>query len=163
MYPLEPTILCLTQEVVARLLLLVAPRECRLAAKAGTSIPQACSTFTASSRERDCVSYRIFNISSGKQKKLFKGSQGEDGTLIKVRTQEGAPDRGSGTEWCWMGGTGTSRVLQLHTLLLRCRQTPQGSTLPPAVLTRISPFLTSPQASVWPPCLATQVSIVLNT
>uniref|UniRef100_A0A2K5JTY9 Mitogen-activated protein kinase binding protein 1 n=1 Tax=Colobus angolensis palliatus TaxID=336983 RepID=A0A2K5JTY9_COLAP len=34
---------------------------------------------------------RIFNISSGKQKKLFKGSQGEDGTLIKVRTQEGQP------------------------------------------------------------------------
>ncbi|XP_012621945.2 mitogen-activated protein kinase-binding protein 1 isoform X1 [Microcebus murinus] len=29
---------------------------------------------------------RIFNISSGKQKKLFKGSQGEDGTLIKVQT-----------------------------------------------------------------------------
>lgn len=31
--------------------------------------------------------HRIFNISSGKQKKLFKGSQGEDGTLIKVRAQ----------------------------------------------------------------------------
>nr|XP_055235734.1 mitogen-activated protein kinase-binding protein 1-like isoform X3 [Gorilla gorilla gorilla] len=29
---------------------------------------------------------RIFNISSGKPKKLFKGSQGEDGTLIKVQT-----------------------------------------------------------------------------
>ncbi len=29
-------------------------------------------------------SYRIFNISNGKQKKLYKGSQGEDGTLIKV-------------------------------------------------------------------------------
>ncbi|XP_036874824.2 mitogen-activated protein kinase-binding protein 1 isoform X1 [Manis javanica] len=29
---------------------------------------------------------RIFNISSGKQKKLFKGSQGDDGTLIKVQT-----------------------------------------------------------------------------
>nr|XP_042705403.1 mitogen-activated protein kinase-binding protein 1 isoform X4 [Chrysemys picta bellii] len=29
---------------------------------------------------------RIFNISSGKQKKLYKGSQGEDGTLIKVQT-----------------------------------------------------------------------------
>ncbi|XP_074853149.1 mitogen-activated protein kinase-binding protein 1 [Carettochelys insculpta] len=28
---------------------------------------------------------RIFNISSGKQKKLYKGSQGEDGTLIKVQ------------------------------------------------------------------------------
>lgn len=27
---------------------------------------------------------RIFNISNGKQKKLYKGSQGEDGTLIKV-------------------------------------------------------------------------------
>ncbi|XP_009987285.1 PREDICTED: mitogen-activated protein kinase-binding protein 1-like, partial [Tauraco erythrolophus] len=26
---------------------------------------------------------RVFNISSGKQKKLYKGSQGEDGTLIK--------------------------------------------------------------------------------
>lgn len=35
--------------------------------------------------------YRIFNISSGKQKKLFKGSQGEDGTLIKVRAQEELP------------------------------------------------------------------------
>uniref|UniRef100_A0A2K6QMC9 Mitogen-activated protein kinase binding protein 1 n=1 Tax=Rhinopithecus roxellana TaxID=61622 RepID=A0A2K6QMC9_RHIRO len=34
---------------------------------------------------------RIFNISSGKQKKLFKGSQGEDGTLIKVRTQDQPP------------------------------------------------------------------------
>lgn len=33
-----------------------------------------------------CVSpCRIFNISNGKQKKLYKGSQGEDGTLIKVR------------------------------------------------------------------------------
>ena len=30
-------------------------------------------------------SCRIFNISNGKQKKLYKGSQGEDGTLIKVR------------------------------------------------------------------------------
>ncbi|XP_015206199.2 mitogen-activated protein kinase-binding protein 1 isoform X1 [Lepisosteus oculatus] len=29
---------------------------------------------------------RIFNISNGKQKKLYKGSQGEDGTLIKVQT-----------------------------------------------------------------------------
>ncbi|NXM87217.1 MABP1 protein, partial [Oenanthe oenanthe] len=29
---------------------------------------------------------RVFNISSGKQKKLYKGSQGEDGTLIKVQT-----------------------------------------------------------------------------
>ncbi|XP_061853952.1 mitogen-activated protein kinase-binding protein 1 isoform X2 [Colius striatus] len=28
---------------------------------------------------------RVFNISSGKQKKLYKGSQGEDGTLIKVQ------------------------------------------------------------------------------
>ncbi|XP_077945287.1 mitogen-activated protein kinase-binding protein 1 isoform X1 [Gasterosteus aculeatus] len=28
---------------------------------------------------------RIFNISNGKQKKMYKGSQGEDGTLIKVQ------------------------------------------------------------------------------
>lgn len=41
----------------------------------------------------------------------------------------------------------------------RCRQTPQGSTLPPAVPIRISPFLTSPQASVWPPCSVTQVRV----
>lgn len=31
-----------------------------------------------------CHPLRVFNISSGKQKKLYKGSQGEDGTLIKV-------------------------------------------------------------------------------
>lgn len=31
-----------------------------------------------------CHPPRVFNISSGKQKKLYKGSQGEDGTLIKV-------------------------------------------------------------------------------
>uniref|UniRef100_A0A4W3KDA8 Mitogen-activated protein kinase binding protein 1 n=1 Tax=Callorhinchus milii TaxID=7868 RepID=A0A4W3KDA8_CALMI len=30
-------------------------------------------------------SIRIFNISNGKQKKLYKGSQSEDGTLIKVQ------------------------------------------------------------------------------
>ncbi|KAM7375665.1 hypothetical protein PAMP_005454 [Pampus punctatissimus] len=30
-------------------------------------------------------SIRVFNISNGKQKKLYKGSQGEDGTLIKVQ------------------------------------------------------------------------------
>ncbi|KAL0968950.1 hypothetical protein UPYG_G00220380 [Umbra pygmaea] len=30
-------------------------------------------------------SIRIFNISNGKQKKLYKGSQGEDGTVIKVQ------------------------------------------------------------------------------
>ncbi|XP_067847321.1 mitogen-activated protein kinase-binding protein 1 isoform X2 [Heptranchias perlo] len=30
-------------------------------------------------------SIQIFNISNGKQKKLYKGSQGEDGTLIKVQ------------------------------------------------------------------------------
>ncbi|XP_047677373.1 mitogen-activated protein kinase-binding protein 1 isoform X3 [Tachysurus fulvidraco] len=30
-------------------------------------------------------SIRIFNISNGKQKKIYKGSQGEDGTLIKVQ------------------------------------------------------------------------------
>ncbi|CAB1335470.1 unnamed protein product, partial [Coregonus sp. 'balchen'] len=29
---------------------------------------------------------KIFNISNGKQKKLYKGSQGEDGTVIKVQT-----------------------------------------------------------------------------
>lgn len=105
--------------------------------------------------------YRIFNISSGKQKKLFKGSQGEDGTLIKVRAQEDGPwarEREHwGTRW---KGTGASLVLcQLCVLLHRCRRTPQGSTSPPAVLTRTSPFLTSPQASAWPPCLATQVSV----
>ncbi|XP_057199501.1 mitogen-activated protein kinase-binding protein 1 isoform X2 [Triplophysa rosa] len=31
-------------------------------------------------------SIRIFNIANGKQKKVYKGSQGEDGTLIKVQT-----------------------------------------------------------------------------
>ncbi|XP_067312024.1 mitogen-activated protein kinase-binding protein 1 isoform X4 [Pseudorasbora parva] len=31
-------------------------------------------------------SIRIFNICNGKQKKVYKGSQGEDGTLIKVQT-----------------------------------------------------------------------------
>ncbi|KAK7880019.1 hypothetical protein WMY93_033309 [Mugilogobius chulae] len=30
-------------------------------------------------------SIRIFNVSNGKQKKMFRGSQGEDGTLIKVQ------------------------------------------------------------------------------
>ncbi|XP_046712603.1 mitogen-activated protein kinase-binding protein 1 isoform X3 [Silurus meridionalis] len=30
-------------------------------------------------------SIRIFNISNGKQKKIYKGSQGEDGTLIRVQ------------------------------------------------------------------------------
>ncbi|XP_010793687.1 mitogen-activated protein kinase-binding protein 1-like [Notothenia coriiceps] len=30
-------------------------------------------------------SIRIFNIGNGKQKKMYKGSQGEDGTLIKVQ------------------------------------------------------------------------------
>ncbi|KAK2103763.1 Mitogen-activated protein kinase-binding protein 1 [Saguinus oedipus] len=62
------------------------PREHRPGVNVGLSITQACSTVTASACERECVSYRIFNISSGKQKKLFKGSQGEDGTLIKVQT-----------------------------------------------------------------------------
>ncbi|XP_035388495.1 mitogen-activated protein kinase-binding protein 1 isoform X1 [Electrophorus electricus] len=31
-------------------------------------------------------SIRIFNLSNGKQKKIYKGSQGEDGTLIRVQT-----------------------------------------------------------------------------
>uniref|UniRef100_A0A673IZR9 Mitogen-activated protein kinase-binding protein 1-like n=1 Tax=Sinocyclocheilus rhinocerous TaxID=307959 RepID=A0A673IZR9_9TELE len=31
-------------------------------------------------------SIRIFNICNGKQKKVYKGSQGEDGTVIKVQT-----------------------------------------------------------------------------
>uniref|UniRef100_A0AAR2L422 Mitogen-activated protein kinase binding protein 1 n=1 Tax=Pygocentrus nattereri TaxID=42514 RepID=A0AAR2L422_PYGNA len=31
-------------------------------------------------------SIRIFTISNGKQKKIYKGSQGEDGTVIKVQT-----------------------------------------------------------------------------
>ncbi|XP_073784304.1 mitogen-activated protein kinase-binding protein 1 isoform X10 [Danio rerio] len=31
-------------------------------------------------------SIRIFNIGNGKQKKVYKGSQGEDGTVIKVQT-----------------------------------------------------------------------------
>lgn len=52
-------------------------------------------------------------------------------------------------------------LAQLYVPLLRCRQTPQGSTLLPAVPTRTFPFLTSPQASVWLPCLATQVSVAL--
>lgn len=104
--------------------------------------------------------YRIFNISSGKQKKLFKGSQGEDGTLIKVRAQKDghwAREQKDGL----LDGEGLvlPTLFQLCVPPLRCRQTPQGSTLPPAVLTRTSPFSTSPQASVWPPCLATQVSV----
>ncbi|XP_035522700.1 mitogen-activated protein kinase-binding protein 1-like [Morone saxatilis] len=39
-------------------------------------------------RDDNCstqLNLRIFNISNGKQKKLYKGSQGEDGTLIKVQ------------------------------------------------------------------------------
>lgn len=99
--------------------------------------------YVASSVNGSVFLCRIFNISSGKQKKLFKGSQGEDGTLIKVR----GPGRvgTGGTGW---RGTGTSCVLQLCGPLRRCRQTPRGSTLPPAVLTRTFPFLTSLQASV---------------
>lgn len=47
--------------------------------------------------------HRIFNISSGKQKKLFKGSQGEDGTLIKVRAQwDGCRAREWGHRGCWV-------------------------------------------------------------
>lgn len=103
--------------------------------------------------------HRIFNISSGKQKKLYKGSQGEDGTLIKVRAIDGLWAREQ-EDGVLGGGEPVLPIFsQLCVPLLRCRQTPQGSTLPPAVLTRTSPFLTSPQASVWPPCLATQVSV----
>ncbi|XP_061093161.1 mitogen-activated protein kinase-binding protein 1 isoform X2 [Conger conger] len=40
--------------------------------------------YAAISCQDRCI--RIFNISNGKQKKLYKGSQGEDGTLIKVQT-----------------------------------------------------------------------------
>ncbi|XP_036397625.1 mitogen-activated protein kinase-binding protein 1 isoform X1 [Megalops cyprinoides] len=39
--------------------------------------------YAAISCQDRCI--RIFNISNGKQKKLYKGSQGEDGTLIKVQ------------------------------------------------------------------------------
>ena len=50
--------------------------------------------------------HRIFNISSGKQKKLFKGSQGEDGTLIKVRAQwDGCRAREWGAQMV-LGGEG---------------------------------------------------------
>lgn len=55
--------------------------------------------------------------------------------------------------------SGSSVLFICVTPLLRCRQTLQGSTSPPVVLTRTSPFLTSPQASAWLPCLAIQVSI----
>lgn len=51
-------------------------------------LPPRCASPRPSPRANESVFlYRIFNISSGKQKKLFKGSQGEDGTLIKVRAQ----------------------------------------------------------------------------
>ncbi|KAJ8399503.1 hypothetical protein AAFF_G00412150 [Aldrovandia affinis] len=40
--------------------------------------------YAAISCQDRCI--RIFNISNGKQKKLYKGSQGEDGTLVKVQT-----------------------------------------------------------------------------
>lgn len=71
--------------------------------------------------------HRIFNISSGKQKKLFKGSQGEDGTLIKVRAQ---------WDGCWarewgrrvLGGEGPSFLASSS-----CVSTPQVQTDPSGI------------------------------
>lgn len=72
--------------------------------------------------------YRIFNISSGKQKKLFKGSQGEDGTLIKVRAQQNVlwarHQEDEGARWT---GTGASR------LFLAVCPTPQVQTDPSGI------------------------------
>lgn len=91
-------------------------------------------------------SFRIFNISNGKQKKLYKGSQGEDGTLIKVQ------------RFLWGHGHGCGQVLTAFSSVpLRCRLIRQVSTSPPPVQTRTLAYLTSTQESVWPPCSDTQV------
>ncbi|XP_062864086.1 mitogen-activated protein kinase-binding protein 1 [Trichomycterus rosablanca] len=45
-------------------------------------IDPTCKYATIGCQDR---SIRIFNISNGKQKKIYKGSQGEDGTIIKVQ------------------------------------------------------------------------------
>ena len=70
----------------------------------------------------------------------------------------GPEDGGGG---CWVERDPASWPHPAVCPLLRCRQTPQGSTSLPAAPTRTSPFLTFPQASAWLPCLATQVSIAL--
>lgn len=91
-------------------------------------------------------SFRIFNISNGKQKKLYKGSQGEDGTLIKVQ------------RFLCVNGHGCGQVLTAFSSVpLRCRLIRQVFTSPPPVQTRTSAYLTSTQESVWPPCSDTQV------
>lgn len=71
--------------------------------------------------------HRIFNISSGKQKKLFKGSQGEDGTLIKVRAQwDGCRAREWGRRV--LGGEGPSFLASSS-----CVPTPQVQTDPSGI------------------------------
>lgn len=97
-------------------------------------------------------SCRIFNISNSKQKKLFKGSQGDDGTLIKVCCCFHG-DSTCGPSVCGQVMTASSIIF-----LLRCRSTPRVSTSPPPAQTRTSAYLTSTQESVWPPCSVTQVS-----
>lgn len=71
--------------------------------------------------------HRIFNISSGKQKKLFKGSQGEDGTLIKVRASSWAlGQRTGGWDARWR------RTSASHLLPAVC-PTPQVQTDPSGI------------------------------
>lgn len=92
-----------------------------------------------------CSACRIFNINSGKQKKLYKGSLGEDGSLIRVTFLGPAhsPFRYLHT------ASALSSLLYPHRYsLIR-----PANTWPPAAPTKTSASLISSPGNVWPRCL----------
>lgn len=100
----------------------------------------------------DC---RIFNISSGEQKKLYKGSLSEDGSLLRVtffstmHTPQAIP-------FLYTVHSSYNRTLCIWSC--RYRSILQVNMWLPAAPIKTLALLTSTLESVLPPCLDTQVT-----
>lgn len=93
---------------------------------------------------------RIFNINSGKQKKVYKGSLSEDGSLIRVTFLAAAPHP----------SLSLHRLLTLSSLFCPHRYSwiRPVNTWPPAAPIKTSASLNSAPGNVWPRCSDTLVT-----
>ena len=101
-------------------------------------------------------SFRIFNISSGKQKKLYKGSLSEDGSLLRVTSSSALLKPFLLT--CRINSVCLTWILFFFFHPGRFSSIRRVSTWPPAAPTKTSASLTSTPGSVSPLCLDTPVS-----
>lgn len=98
---------------------------------------------------------RVFNISSGKQKKSFKGSKADDGSLLRVCWT--SPHHTA----CWISVRFRHFKFNIVHMFYRFRWTHLDCMWQPAAQIRISACLTSEPESVWLPSSATLVNTEL--